>query len=47
MTEGAIIKAWRYYGPGDMRLDEVAIPQLRKNWVLVKVKEFQVVSPSM
>jgi threonine dehydrogenase-like Zn-dependent dehydrogenase len=36
------MKAWRVYGPDDMRLDEVPIPQVKPGWVLVKIKKVQV-----
>jgi threonine dehydrogenase-like Zn-dependent dehydrogenase len=36
------MKAWRVYGIGDMRLDEVPKPEIKAGWVLVKVKTVQV-----
>jgi threonine dehydrogenase-like Zn-dependent dehydrogenase len=36
------MKAWRVYGIGDMRLDDVPIPRIKPGWVLVKVKMVQV-----
>ncbi|MFC1986815.1 zinc-binding dehydrogenase [Chloroflexota bacterium] len=38
------MKAWRLYGPGDFRLDEVPVPKIEARSVLVKVK---VVQPSV
>jgi len=38
------MKAWRVHGVGDMRLDEVPMPELRPGWVLIKVR---VVQPSV
>ena len=38
------MKAWRLYGPGDLRLDELPVPEVKPGWVLVKVK---VVQPSV
>jgi threonine dehydrogenase-like Zn-dependent dehydrogenase len=36
------MKAWRTYGIGDMRLDEVPMPQVKPGWALVKMKTIQV-----
>jgi len=36
------MKAWRTYGKGDMRLDEVPIPEVKPGWALVKMKTVQV-----
>ena len=36
------MKAWRTYGKGDMRLDEVPVPEVKPGWVLVKMKTIQV-----
>src|SRR5499427_6309390 len=30
------MKAWRFYAFGDMRLDDVAVPEVRPGWVLVE-----------
>lgn len=30
------MKAWRFYGFGDMRLDDIPVPQVRPGWVLVE-----------
>lgn len=30
------MKAWRFYGFGDMRLDDIPVPELRPGWVLVE-----------
>jgi threonine dehydrogenase-like Zn-dependent dehydrogenase len=38
------MKAWRVYGIGDMRLDEVPRPTVKPGWVLLKTK---VVQPSI
>ncbi len=38
------MKAWRFYGPGDFRLDDVPVPEIDDCSVLVKVK---VVQPSV
>jgi threonine dehydrogenase-like Zn-dependent dehydrogenase len=38
------MKAWRIYGVGDMRLDEVPRPAVKPGWVLVKTK---IVQPSI
>lgn len=38
------MKAWRLHGYGDLRLDDVPMPELRPGWVLVQVK---VVQPSI
>ncbi len=35
------MKAWRVYGVGDMRLDEIPRPTVRPGWVLVKTKMVQ------
>jgi threonine dehydrogenase-like Zn-dependent dehydrogenase len=35
------MKAWRVYGIGDMRLDDVPMPKVKPGWVLVKVKTVQ------
>lgn len=35
------MKAWRMYGIGDMRLDDVPIPATKAGWVLTKVKMLQ------
>jgi threonine dehydrogenase-like Zn-dependent dehydrogenase len=35
------MKAWVFYGFGDIRLDEVPDPVLREGWVLVKIEVFQ------
>ncbi|MFC2022457.1 zinc-binding dehydrogenase [Chloroflexota bacterium] len=36
------MKAWRLYGYGDIRLEEVPLPEIKPGWVLVKVKVVQV-----
>jgi threonine dehydrogenase-like Zn-dependent dehydrogenase len=36
------MKAWRVYGPDDMRLDEVPLPDVKPGWLLVKIKKVQV-----
>jgi threonine dehydrogenase-like Zn-dependent dehydrogenase len=36
------MKAWRVYGPGDMRLDNIPMPEIKPGWVLVKIKIVQV-----
>ncbi|MBN1192060.1 MAG: zinc-binding dehydrogenase [Dehalococcoidales bacterium] len=36
------MKAWRIYGPDDMRLDEIPIPEIKPGWVLAKIKKVQV-----
>ncbi|MBI2908423.1 MAG: alcohol dehydrogenase catalytic domain-containing protein [Chloroflexi bacterium] len=36
------MKAWRLHDRGDFRLEEVALPEIRPGWVLVKVKVVQV-----
>ncbi|HEX2986614.1 MAG TPA: zinc-binding dehydrogenase [Chloroflexota bacterium] len=38
------MKAWRVYGLGDMRLDDIPCPDLRPGWVIVKTR---VVQPSV
>ena len=38
------MKAWRVYGIGDMRLDDIPVPELKPGWVHLKVK---VVQPSI
>ena len=35
------MKAWRVYGIGDIRLDEVEMPRIKPRWVLVKVRMLQ------
>ncbi len=35
------MKAWRFYGFGDMRLDEIPIPEVKPGWVLCKVRRVQ------
>lgn len=35
------MKAWRIYGIGDMRLDDVPVPKIKPGWVLVKVRMVQ------
>ncbi|MDZ4686285.1 MAG: zinc-binding dehydrogenase [Planctomycetaceae bacterium] len=30
------MKAWRFYGFGDLRLDEIPVPEVRPGWVLVE-----------
>jgi len=35
------MKAWRVYGVGDMRLDEIPLPIVRPGWVLVKTRMVQ------
>jgi threonine dehydrogenase-like Zn-dependent dehydrogenase len=35
------MKAWRIYGIGDIRLDDVEMPRIKPKWVLVKVKMVQ------
>lgn len=35
------MKAWKFYGFGDMRLDELPMPEIREGWVLVRVEVFQ------
>lgn len=35
------MKAWRTYGKGDMRLDEVPMPEVKPGWALVKMKTVQ------
>lgn len=35
------MKAWRMYGVGDMRLDDVPVPAIKAGWVLIKVKTLQ------
>lgn len=39
-----MMKAWRVYAFGDMRLDEVPRPQVRPGWIVVRVR---VVQPSV
>jgi threonine dehydrogenase-like Zn-dependent dehydrogenase len=36
------MKAWRVYGIGDIRLDDVPKPKIKAGWVLIKVKTIQV-----
>ncbi|MFC2022170.1 zinc-binding dehydrogenase, partial [Chloroflexota bacterium] len=36
------MKAWRLHAYGDLRLDEVPLPEIKPGWVLVKVKVVQV-----
>lgn len=38
------MKAWRWYDFGDMRLDEIPVPELKPGWVIAKTK---VVQPSV
>ncbi|MBI2908553.1 MAG: alcohol dehydrogenase catalytic domain-containing protein [Chloroflexi bacterium] len=38
------MKAWRFHGIGDMRLDEVPYPELKPDWVILKPR---VVQPSV
>lgn len=35
------MKAWRVYGIGDMRLDEIPSPEVRPGWVVLKVRVLQ------
>lgn len=35
------MKAWRTYGVGDMRLDDVPLPQVKPGWALVRVRMVQ------
>ena len=35
------MKAWRVYGPKDMRLDEIPEPAVKIGWVVLKVKMVQ------
>ena len=35
------MKAWGVYGVGDMRLDDIPLPEVRPGWVLIKVKILQ------
>jgi threonine dehydrogenase-like Zn-dependent dehydrogenase len=35
------MKAWRMYGVGDMRLDEVPVPDVKPGWVLVRLRTIQ------
>jgi threonine dehydrogenase-like Zn-dependent dehydrogenase len=37
----AIMKAWRFYSIGDMRLDEVPNPEPKPGWVVCKVRRVQ------
>jgi threonine dehydrogenase-like Zn-dependent dehydrogenase len=36
-AKGEILKAWRFYGFGDMRLDEIATPTLKPGHVLAQI----------
>jgi threonine dehydrogenase-like Zn-dependent dehydrogenase len=36
------MKAWRVYGIGDMRLDDIPIPKIEPGWVLTKIRMVQV-----
>jgi len=35
------MKAWRVYGIGDIRLDDVPVPDIKPGWVLVKIRMVQ------
>lgn len=35
------MKAWRMYGIGDMRLDDIPVPEVKAGWVLIKVRMLQ------
>jgi threonine dehydrogenase-like Zn-dependent dehydrogenase len=35
------LKAWRVYGPKDMRLDDIPYPVVRPGWVVIKVRMVQ------
>jgi threonine dehydrogenase-like Zn-dependent dehydrogenase len=35
------MKAWRTYGIGDMRLDDIPVPEVKAGWVLIKVRTLQ------
>ena len=35
------MKAWRVYGVGDMRLDEIPRPVVKPGWALVKTRMVQ------
>ena len=35
------MKAWSMYGIGDMRLDDIPVPEIRAGWVLIKVRTLQ------
>ena len=35
------MKAWRIYGIGDMRLDDVPMPKIKAGWVLIKIRMVQ------
>ena len=35
------MKAWRMHGIGDLRLDEVPLPEVKPGWVLIKVRVLQ------
>ena len=35
------MKAWRLHGYGDFRLEDVAVPEVKPGWVLLKVKVVQ------
>lgn len=35
------MKAWRFYDRGDFRFEDVALPEIKPGWVLVKVKVVQ------
>lgn len=36
------MKAWRVYGIGDIRLDDVPMPKIQPGWVLIKIRMVQV-----
>lgn len=36
------MKAWRVYGMGDMRLDDIPIPKIKAGWALIKIHMVQV-----
>ena len=35
------MKAWRFYGIGDMRLDDIPVPSPKPGWVLLKARTMQ------
>jgi threonine dehydrogenase-like Zn-dependent dehydrogenase len=42
IKEATDMKTWRIYGAGDMRLDDVQMPEIKPGWVLVKIRMTQV-----